>query len=223
MAYSIKSKHNPNAKYLSDKAYYLTIAATLFFGFIVNAVEVTFFADHIRMWNPVVFFVVYLVGALGGILLNVLSTKPALSFLGYLMVVIPLGMLLSLIVPVTSFTAVRSAFLVTTLLTLIFGILAIACPKIFNSIFGVVSIALGVALLYQFVAIFFPIGGGYLGANTVLDWLIVILFCCYIGWDIWVAANRPKTLDSAIDAACGLYIHIINLFVRLLAIFSRRR
>ncbi|MBO5328258.1 MAG: US12 family protein [Clostridia bacterium] len=219
----IKSKRNVNERIISDKTYYLTIAATLFFGFLINAIEVIFFADQIRQINPVVFFIIYFVGALGGVLLNVFSTKPALSFIGYLLVVLPLGMLLSLIVPQASFSAVRSAFLVTTFLTVIFGVLAIVYPKVFYSIYTVISIALIIALLYQIVTIFVPIGGVYWGVNNLIDWVIVILFCCYIGFNISAASRREKTLDSAIDSACALYVNIINVFVRLIAIFSRRR
>lgn len=221
MAY-FDTKKNSNSV-IGDKAYYFTVAATLFFGFAINAVEVIFFADVIKTFNPIVFFVIYFVSAFAGVLINVLSEQPALSFLGYMLVVLPLGMLLSIVVPEANFVAVRSAFLVTALLTAIFSIFAITYPKFFQSFFAVLSLALTIAVIYQIFAIFLPIGGRYLAGNTFLDWLIVIIFSCYIGYDMWLATKRQKTLDSAIDAACGLYLNIVNLFVWLLAVFSRRR
>ena len=51
---------------------------------------------------------------------------------------------------------------------------------------------------------------------------MVVIFSGYIGYD-WARANMiPKTLDNAIDSAASLYIDIINLFIRILQILSRR-
>ena len=55
-----------------------------------------------------------------------------------------------------------------------------------------------------------------------MDWIVALLFCGYIGYD-WARANAiPNTLDNAIDSAAALYLDIINLFIRLLHIMSRR-
>ena len=92
-----------------------------------------------------------------------------------------------------------------------------AWPKFFLSI----GRGLFVAFLAAFVVElgFFFITGS---APALFDWLFVGIFSGYIGYD-WARAQRlPKTLDNAVDAAAALYVDIVNLFIRLLQIFSRR-
>jgi FtsH-binding integral membrane protein len=130
--------------------------------------------------------------------------------------VLPIGALLSLALPAYSYTTIRSAFLATAFLTIAMTLIAVIRPQIFYAVYQVLIVCLFVALIYQIVAIF----AGF-GNNTFVDWLVVMLFCCYIGFDVSLARNRPKTLDNAIDSACGLYMDIINIFVRLLSIIAR--
>jgi FtsH-binding integral membrane protein len=213
---AFKDRYKSDAKIISDRAFYCVVAATLFFGFFVNAMEVIFLYDYFATWNVVVFTIVYVVMLIVGVLINVISRNPIVSFIGYCMVVLPIGALLSLVVPYTSYKVVRSAFLATSLITGAMVLLAILYPKIFYSMIQVVGICLIIALIYQLFAVFTGFGIG-----SIIDWLVVLLFCCYIGFDVSLARNRPKTLDNAVDSACGLYLDIINLFVRLLAIMSR--
>ena len=212
------------AKIISDKAFYLVIAAVLFFGFAVNAVEVFFFAEAIFDFvatgaNLVWFFVGYVVMGLVGICINVFSRNPAISFLGYCLVVLPIGAILALVVPSYSFGVVRSAFFVTVILSAVFGLFAILYPRVFYSVWKILALSLLIAMVWSVVALF---TGAYFSSGYVwLDWLIVLIFCCYIGFDISLARNRPKTMDNAVDSACGLYLDIVNVFLRLLIIFGR--
>ena len=103
-----KDRYNvENAKFISDRAFYLVVAAALLFGFAVNALEVVFLADIVVTWNPIVFLVVYLILAIGGVCINAFSRNPALSFIGYCMVVLPIGALLAMVVPAYSIGVVR--------------------------------------------------------------------------------------------------------------------
>lgn len=214
-----------NAKIISDKAFYLVVAAVLFFGFAVNALEVFFLADIIFDFvntgaNIIWFYVIYFVLAIAGVCINAFSRKPPLSFIGYCLVVMPIGAVLALAVPEYSFGVVRSAFLVTALLTAVFGLLAVLYPRVFYSMWKVLFVSLLIALIWSLVAM---LTGAYFSSGYVwLDWIVVLIFCCYIGFDIALAKNRPKTLDNAVDSACGLYLDIINVFLRLLIIFGDR-
>jgi FtsH-binding integral membrane protein len=217
MATSIfKNRYNAEGKIISDKAFYAILAGTLFFGFVVNALEVLFLYDFFITWNPLAFYITYIVMVLAGVIINVVSRNPVVSFIGYCMVVLPIGALLSICLPEYSITTVISAFMATTFLTLAMMLIAIIRPQIFYSMFKVLMVALMVALLYEIIAFFSGFGG-----STFIDWLVVLLFCCYVGFDVSLARSRPKTLDNAVDSACGLYLDIINIFVRLLSIISR--
>lgn len=228
MALSIFKKDRYDAadeKYVSDRSFYLVVAAVLFFGFIVNVIEVLCFADAIFAFvatgaNLLWFYIGYVVLAVAGVCINAFSRRPWLSFAGYCLVVLPMGAMLALIVPAYSFGVVRSAFVVTAILAAVFGLLAVLCPNVFYSMWKVLGISLFIALIWSVISMF---TGSYFSSNYVwLDWIVVLIFCCYIGFDVSSARNRPKTMDNAVDSACGLYLDIINVFVRLLVIFGNR-
>lgn len=201
---------------LSDRAFYLLIGAALLFGFFVNALEVMFLTDFFLGWNPTVFLIVYLVMVIVGCIMSVWSRNPVISFIGYCMVVLPLGAVLSIYLPAFTYKTITSAFLVTTFLSLFMIILALVYPRVFNSIFALLGIAVLVALIYQIVAIFTGFGN-----NTWVDWLIVLLFSAYVGFDVSLARVRPRTVNNAVASACAIYMDLIYVFIRLVAIFGR--
>ena len=201
---------------LSDRAFYLLIGAALLFGFFVIALEVMFLTDFFLSWNPTVFLIVYLVMVIVGCIMSVWSRNPVISFIGYCMVVLPLGAVLSIYLPAFTYKTITSAFLVTTFLSLFMIILALVYPRVFNSIFALLGIAVLVALMYQIVAIFTGFGN-----NTWVDWLIVLLFSAYVGFDVSLARVRPKTVNNAVASACAIYMDLIYVFIRLVAIFGR--
>lgn len=206
-------------KYISDRAFYIVMSLVLLFGFVVNALEVYFLADIVLTWDPIIFVVVYFVMAIVGVLINVFSRNTVLSFIGYCLVVLPIGALLAFVVPAYSINVVRAAFFATVCLSAVFVLLAILYPNVFLSIWKVLSVSLLIGLIFSLVNM---LTGIFSTAMVWLDWLIVLVFCCYVGFDISLARNRPKTIDNAIDSACGLYLDLINIFVRLLAILGRR-
>ena len=77
-------------------------------------------------------------------------------------------------------------------------------------------IALGVSILAEIIAMLFSFDGG------IFNWIFVVIFSLYIGYDWYRAQQFPKSLDNAIDCVIDLYLDIINLFLRILEIISRR-
>ena len=55
-----------------------------------------------------------------------------------------------------------------------------------------------------------------------MDYVVALLFAGYIGYDWSKAQQYPKTIDNAIDSAADIFVDIIGLFIRLLAIFGNR-
>lgn len=214
-----KDRYNdPDGKVVTDKTFYLVMSATLLFGFLVNALEVAFMTEIFLSWNPVVFFIVYAVMAFSGVLINAFSRNPIVSFIGYCLVILPLGALLSIVVPAYSSSTVLSAFIATSLITAAMTLFAAIKPDIFLSLWKVLSLCLFISIIWSVIAMFF-MSSSY----VILDWFVVVIFSGYIGLDVSFAAKRPKTLDNAVDSACALYLDIINIFVRLLAIFGRNK
>ena len=198
-------------KVLSDKKYNLIIGLVLLWGFAVNTVMCVFCSELFATWNPATVLIGYFVVALIGIGINTMSDNPVLSFIGYNLIVLPIGVVLSLSLEDYYASSIAQAFIMTTIITLLMIILASIKPTIFNSLGTVLFICLTGVVVIELVMIF---AGIY--APKWWDWLVALLFCGYIGYDWSEAQRKRKTVDNAIDSAAELYLDIINLFIRLL-------
>ena len=209
---------------LADKVdartYNAVMCGTLLWGFMLNALMVAYCATPIvnalagvKSW---VILVGYLVFAIGGIVLSVKSTNPWISFLGFNLLVLPMGVVLCLIVPWMPVAIVTKALLLTGIVTATMILLGLIYPQAFLGMGRTLFIALLVGIVAELVATFLL---GYRGA--AFDWLFVILFSGYIGYDIAKSQMYPKTIDNAVDCALDIYLDIINLFIRLLSLLNR--
>jgi len=132
--------------------------------------------------------------------------------------VVPFGLVLNIIVSAYDPVLVFSAIKVTAIVTAIMMFAGSLWPAFFRRIIGALTIALFAVIIVQLVEIFV-----LKQQHGIIDWVVVVIFCGYIGYD-WGRANAiPKTVDNAIDSAAALYMDIINLFVRILRIMGRRR
>ncbi len=204
---------------ISANVYNLIIGAVLCWGFLVNwwmvrNIPVT----TISSIHPIVFFIGYFACCFAGIMLFTKSDSPAMSFLGYNLVVIPFGLIINLVVANYDPGLVLDAIQVTGLVTLVMMLLGTLFPGFFRKIAGALTIALIAVIIVELVSIFI-----FKAHPEIIDWIVVVIFCGYIGYD-WGRANSiPPTVDNAIDSAAALYMDIINLFLRILRIMGRRR
>ena len=205
---------------ISGRAYNAVMCATLLWGFLVNALMVAYLANPITQAlagvSPWLLLLGYIVLAVTGILLSVKSDKPSVSFLGFNLLVLPLGVVLCLIVPWMPVAVVTRALLLTGLVTASMILLGLIRPQLFLGLGRTLLIALLIGLLAELAATFLF---HYQGA--AFDWFFVILFSAYIGYDIAKAQAYPKTVDNAVDCALDIYLDIINLFIRILSLLSR--
>lgn len=206
---------------LSSRTFNLLLMGFLLYGFLVNAVMVYYFASpimgivaNIGWWS----LLLYLVPSFIGVIMAVNSNNPAVSFLGYNLVVLPFGMLLAVIIPGQPFQIVVKAMILTAMVTATMMVLASIKPAFFLGLGRTLLVALVIGIVAELVATFLL---GYRG--NLFDWLFVILFSGYIGFDIAKSQAYPKTLDNAIDSALDIYLDVINLFIRLLSILSRSK
>jgi FtsH-binding integral membrane protein len=165
-----------------------------------------------------VFILGYIVSCFAGIYLFTKSTHPGMSFAGYNLVVIPFGLIINLVVSQYEPALVLDAIRVTGMVTAAMMVLGSMYPKFFQRIHTALTIALLAMIVVQLVDIFF-----FHKDPEIVDWIVAVIFCGYIGYD-WGRANAiPKTFDNAVDSAAALYMDIINLFLRILRIMGRRR
>ena len=214
-----RTERDSHGSRISTSAYNLVIGLVLCWGFAVNWVMIkTIPAEAIAAVNIWVFFIGYFASCLLGIYLFTKSDVPIVSFIGYNFVVVPFGLIVNLVVSRYEPSLVLSAIRVTGLVTFGMMILGSLFPRFFQKIHGALTIALVIVIIVELFEIFI------LGIHHgIIDWIVVIIFCGYIGYDWGRASRIPKTLDNAIDSAAALYMDIIILFLRILRIMGRRR
>jgi FtsH-binding integral membrane protein len=213
-----RTEYNSAGPQLSGSIYNLIIGLTLCWGFLVNAIMVKSIpAETIAAINPIVFIIGFLASAFFGTYLFSKSDNPAVSFLGYNFVVLPFGLIINLVVSRYDPDLVYDAIRITGIVTAAMMVLGSLFPVFFQRIQTALGFALITVIIVELVEV--VVFGVHHG---IIDWIVVLIFCGYIGYD-WGRANAiPKTVDNAIDSAAALYIDIINLFLRILRILGRR-
>ena len=207
---------------ISERAFNLIIGAMLLWGFFLNYVTVAAFGRQVMAMvygmNPAVFLIGYFVLVLAG---NALVVKggPALSFVGYTMIAAPIGILVCMSVQGIPVDTVKSAVLITAVVTLSFMIAGTLFPGFFLRLGRVLFFSLLFTIVGGLVSMLLFRGRGYM----LYEWLGAGIFSLYIGYD-WARANTcARTVDNAIDLSASLYLDIINLFLRILSIMGKRR
>lgn len=207
---------------ISYQSYNLIIGAVLLYGFIINAVMVGLFTDQIINFvisQTALFYIGYFAMAIIGTLMIRKSDNPIISFIGYNFFVIPIGMVIAVSIEcyvMTGYAAIVStAFLITAGVTVAMMFLATIFPEFFLSIGRTLGITLLLTIVIEVIAMF-------AGADlAILDYVVVAIFCGYVGYD-WAKANADrKTVDNAVDNAAELYLDIANLFLRIMRILAR--
>lgn len=203
---------------IGNGLYNFIIGAVLCWGFGLNWLMLKHIpAQSIAQISPLVLVLGYLVSCFLGVWLFTKSDVPIVSFIGYNLVVIPFGFVINLVVSQYDPALVIDAVRVTGFVTAVMMLLGATFPAFFQRIVGALTIALVAVIIFEMIEIFF-----LHRHHGVIDWIVVVIFCGYIGYD-WGRANAiPRTVDNAIDSAASLYIDIINLFLRILRIMGRR-
>lgn len=212
---------------VSARTFNLVMILTILYGLAMNVAIVYYGAAPLLQWlstavHPqgamIGLFVGYFICSLAGILISAKSSEPIVSFLGFNLVALPFGVLLCLIIPFFDGQVVLRAIGLTACVTTLIAALAVANPNLFLSLGRALFITILVGLIAEVVATF-----AFKYQGTAFDWIFVIAFSGYIGYDVARSQQYSKTVDNAVDCAVDLYMDIINLFVRLLAILGKRK
>ena len=200
---------------LSTRTYNLILGLTILYGFIANAILVAIAGDFFMAMNPVLFLVLYFVLGLSGSFLAYKSTSPVWSFIGYNMLVLPVGGLLSICLPFYEGADIFAAIVVTGIVVAVMIVASTMFPQFFAGLGRTLFFSLLIGLIGEIVATLLGYGGNF------FNWIFIIIFSLYIGYDWHKAQSYSKTLDNAIDSALDIYLDIINLFIRILEILSK--
>ena len=218
---------------ISDRAYNAIIGLVLLWGLGITAVICGLFSDKIVNYIadltiktdsplPIIGFLVgYLVLTIVGNIISAKSNNPIVSFIGYNLVVIPTGIILSVIVSTYTSASIILALMITLICVAVMMLLSTLFPKFFLSIGKTLFIALLVTVVIELILAL--TGVLSTSGNKIIEGIVALIFCGYIGYD-WARAQRcAKTPDNAVDVCVALYMDIINIFIRLLEIFGEEK
>ena len=203
-----------NSMELDDRKYYAAIGAFLLWGLGINFLLVKLFAKPGSL-NLGVVCVVYIISAIVGIIVQMKAKSFVGAFIGYNLICVPLGLVLAAILPGYTSTVITSALIGTVLISALMMVAGFVFSSAFEKIGPALLVSLGVAIIADVILMLF-----FRQNVIILEYVFLVIFALYIGFDMSRAAKRPRTLRSAIDIAIDLYLDIINIFIRLLIILS---
>ncbi len=133
-----------NGEIISERAYNLALGGTVFYGLLMNVIICKVFGEQMLNWvitsstNLIILLIGYAVLAIAGTFIAHKSTSPAISFLGYNLIVVPVGLLVS--VTVSGYLSagmdqvVFQAIVITAITTFVMIALSCAFPAFFRDL-----------------------------------------------------------------------------------------
>lgn len=204
---------------LGASTYNLLIGGLLLYGFLVDGLICYFFGDLLYYASDVVWIgllVTYVVCVILSVVLSS-SHSAVVNFIGYNLLVLPIGVMLSLAVSVASYRDVLGALLGTTVFVALMIGASYFRPQFFLSLGPTLGISLLVTLVAELILLLLGFGTEW------ADYLVIAIFSLYLGFD-WQRANRvTPSIRNAILSATQIYLDIVNIFIRLLRILARSR
>ena len=206
---------------LSRRAYNAAIGVVLGIGLLINAAMAQFLpasAFELMGQYPLAVFIGFIVVSIGSFFVINKSDNPAISMLGFVVLSAAFGYFVAAVVQSYTDTTVTRAFMLTAAIAIAMVVAATIVPNIFAKMGTALLAALAITLIAEVATVFITHSD-----PIAFDFIFVIIFALYIGYDWQKAQAYPPTLDNAVDSAADIYVDIVNLFIRLLAIFGRSK
>ncbi len=203
---------------LSMSAYNLAMGMVVLYGLLMNAIFCYFFSYQAMMimgTRPIIFLIGYFVLVIAGSVIANKSDNPLISFLGYNMIVLPIGIIVSAVVGTSAAPVVMDAIKITAGIVLVMIGLSCIFPRFFLSLGKALFLSLIALIVASLVMMLLGI------SSIMVSYVAAGIFSLYIGFDIQRAQQYPRTLDNAVDCAIDIYLDVINLFLRILSILNR--
>ncbi len=202
---------------IGERAYNLIIGVTLLWGIAINIVMALTLKNTILSLHPAIVLITYLVGSLACSFIIYRAKNPAVSFAAFTGLAICMGLILTYFVSMYELGTVSLAFELTAIITVAMMILGTLFPQFFLSIGGSLGISLVLAIIVEVVA------GLIFHLNmSIMDYVIVLIFCGFVGYDWAKAQIYPKNAVNAVASASDIYVDVVNIFIRLLSILGKK-
>ena len=221
-------KFDMNEESTSSRGMYnLAIGLTVVAGCAVNFLMSKFLSPSISDYlysnskvGLILILVLYLIGSFAGIAIVNKAQTPAAGILGFGLLACAMGLVLSVILPLYTDVSIATAFLITLVITAVMTVAGALFPAFFSSIGKGLAITLLITIVVELLCglIFFR------GRDLkIFDYIVILIFCGYIGFDWSRAQQRPSTINNAIRSAAAIYVDVVNIFIRILSIIGKRR
>lgn len=168
----------------------------------------------------IVLLVGFVIATIGGTILMSVGKKKqsvGLTFAGYALFSLTFGVTLSLILQRYDVGTITYAFGITACVSGIFLIAGVTFPQFFSRIGGVLVIGLAAVILVEIVATVF-----FHASQTIFDYIVIVLFCGFLGYDSYLMASDQPTVPNALFHASNIYLDIINILIRVLDLLDNK-
>lgn len=213
----------PLPRIISRRLYNAVLAGLVVLSFAVMAAcsYITSTADFIIFVarNPILYTVVSLAASIVGIVvMSVGRSKESLVLggVGYALFTLSFGFTTSFALSAYSLESLSTAFAATAAIMVVFGLAGFMFPRFFAKIQGVLCVALLAIVAVELVLMFMGVG------QNITDIAVILIFCGFIGYDVYQSQMVAPTLTNALWFAVDLYLDIVNVLLRLLSIFGNR-
>ena len=200
---------------ISTTMYNLTIGLYICIGFAINFIMAFFFKDFILGIHPIGVLIAYFLCVIVGSIITHASTSPFVCTIAFIIMAIGMGLLLTFYLVTYNVSTVYTAFGITIGIAAVMTILAMIHPSFFASIGKGLLVSLAVAIIAELVCVLF-----FRQYFVVFDYIIIVIFCGFIGYDVVRAQSYAKTVQNAIKSAADLYIDLVNILIRILSIMG---
>lgn len=201
-------------RYLDTRVYNMVLGGCVLYGLVINLILTLTMHDAVATINPTVLLIGYFASAIAGCFISAKSDNPFISFIGYNMICVPIGLVLSVSIGEYAIGTILLAIGLTAAVTFIITLASIMFPELFSGLGKALFVTLVAVIVVELVSLMLGLPTGW------IDIVCVVLFSLYIGYDYYIAQRYPKTLDNAVDSSIDIYLDIINLFLSILDILS---
>ncbi len=159
--------------------------------------------------------------SLGGVFIALKGNSVVWSIIGYLLIVLPFGLMTGPIVAMYTPASVFKVLTVTAGMVVGLGIVGTTYPRSLEH-WGIWLLGTLLVLILGSVVTILAgaVGVQVHGAMRLWDWVAVALFSGFVVYDMNRAVRIERNHKNAIDIALAVYLDFANLFVHLLSIMG---
>ena len=207
----------------SRTVYSIAIGLTVIFGLlfsylITQAILSSNLFSHYSSGHLIATIIIYFAASLGGSYIMNHTEKPAVCLGGFALMAAGMGIMLTVIVAAYTASSIANAFLITMGITAVMTLAATAFPNVFLGMGRMLGLALLAVLIVEIAVTFL-----FRVQQQITDYIVILLFTGFIGYDWALAQQRPATVTNAIRSAASIYLDVVNILIRILSIIGKRK